>query len=97
MDDAILRLQKSGATMDDIVARLRERKVATKEREREAADTISALRAENERLRDSLGWYGRMTVDCRKISSEGNDARRVLDADGGERAARALSGDKSDG
>jgi hypothetical protein len=46
--------------------------------------------AEVTRLREALGWYETNVANCRKITSEGNDARHALDADGGQRARAAL-------
>lgn len=63
-----------------------------------ALATITALKSENERLRGAradlrgvLAWYEPRVANCRKITSEGNDARRELDADGGQRARAALA------
>ena len=57
------------------------------------SDIIARTMAENERLREALGWYEKQANDCRKITREGDDARYALDRDGGERARAALAGD----
>lgn len=41
-------------------------------------------------LVEALEWYAEQVKNCRKITSEGNDARNSLDADGGKRATAAL-------
>lgn len=58
-------------------------------REQHYADEI-------ERLRAALEWYAVRVADCRKASSEGVEACRQLDADGGSRARQALGTDKED-
>lgn len=48
------------------------------------------------RVRDALAWYAEQVGHVRKNTSEGNEARRLLDADAGSRAdaaLRALQGD----
>jgi hypothetical protein len=40
---------------------------------------------------EALTWYAEQVAGCRKVTSEGNDARRALDQDGGKRATDALS------
>lgn len=57
----------------------------------EAADRIEQLEEENARMRAALEWYADMATDCRKITSEGDIARRALDKDGGDRARFALA------
>lgn len=45
---------------------------------------------EHKRLREALEWYEQRATNCRKITSEGDVARRELDADGGNKARSAL-------
>ena len=52
---------------------------------RQAADLIAAQR-------EALEWYAEKVAGCRKITSEGNDARNALDRDGGQIARAALGG-----
>lgn len=54
------------------------------------ADLVEALKAENQRLRGVLAWYGEQARLARLIHSEGDAGRRNLDADGGSRARAAL-------
>lgn len=42
-------------------------------------------------LVEALEWYERKVRDCRKITSEGDTARAILDSDGGSRAAETLA------
>jgi hypothetical protein len=42
-------------------------------------------------LATALRWYEEMAAGCRKVTSEGETARRALDRDGGQRARAALS------
>jgi len=56
----------------------------------ESAASLSAAADELERLREALRWYEEKARDCRKIHSEGDDARLALDRDGGFRARAAL-------
>ena len=51
-----------------------------------------AQRAEIERLREALAWYGEQARLCRLVHSAGDLGRRSLDADGGVRARDALDG-----
>lgn len=46
--------------------------------------------ADTDALVAALTWYEERARNCRKITSEGNDARHALDKDGGERARAAL-------
>jgi len=55
------------------------------------ADAIEALRAENERLREVLGWYLEQVSGCRLIHSGGDKHRQALSDDGGNRARAALT------
>lgn len=41
-------------------------------------------------IREALEWYADKVGSCRKITSEGEDARAALDKDGGSRARAAL-------
>jgi len=50
----------------------------------EAADLITELT-------EALRWYAEQVAGCRKITSEGEQARNALDADGGQRARAALA------
>ena len=45
-------------------------------------------------LVEALEWYAEQVRDCRKITSEGDAARRTLDKDGGQRARAALAAAK---
>ena len=54
---------------------------------------ITSLRAENERLREALEWYGEQARLCRLVHSEGDKGRHALDEDGGNRARAALKED----
>lgn len=56
----------------------------------DAADALSDLQAENQRLREALAWYGEQSRLARLIHSEGDAGRRNLGADGGSRARAAL-------
>lgn len=55
-----------------------------------AMPILSAKDAEIARLREALGWYAERAATCRKLTSEGQDARRLLDSDGGSLARQAL-------
>ena len=44
-----------------------------------------------EALRKALEWYAGQAANCRKVTREGEDARRLLDADGSKRACAALA------
>ena len=57
----------------------------------DAMAEIAALRAENERLRMALEWYGENARLCRLIHSEGDKGRYALAADGGNRARAAIA------
>lgn len=57
----------------------------------DAAPAPSCAPGEVERLRAVLGWYAEQVADCRKITSAGDQARKLLDADGGVKARAALS------
>lgn len=52
---------------------------------------VNELRAENERLREKLGWYARMVSDYPKLGLVGDLARHALDADRGARGIAALA------
>ena len=54
-------------------------------------DALDAARAENERLRKELTWYGEQSRLARIIHSEGDAGRHALQADGGNRARAALA------
>lgn len=55
-------------------------------------DTIVAeLATALAKAREALEWYSKQVRDCRKITSEGEDARHALEADGGQRARAALT------
>ena len=45
-----------------------------------------------ERYEEALQWYAEQVAGCRKITSEGDTARKALDRDGGERARKSLGG-----
>lgn len=47
---------------------------------------------ERDRMREALEWYAEQVAGCRKLGSEGDDARQALDHDGGKRAIRAING-----
>jgi hypothetical protein len=53
---------------------------------------LSRLRSQVEEMRGALDWYREQVGSCRTNTSEGDAARRALDADCGKRAARALKG-----
>ena len=53
-------------------------------------DETERLRAENERLRAELAWYGEQSRLARIIHSEGASGRHALQADGGHRARDAI-------
>ena len=48
------------------------------------------LRAENERLRTALAWYGEQARLAKLIHAEGDLGRHRLAKDGGDRSRRAL-------
>ena len=52
---------------------------------------VSALTEERGRLREALEWYGEQARLARIIHAEGDEGRRNLAADGGNRATAALS------
>jgi hypothetical protein len=52
---------------------------------------LTEARAEIERLRGALEWYGEQTRLCRIIHSEGDKGRNALSDDGGKRARAALA------
>ena len=54
-------------------------------------EVMADLRAENERLRKELTWYGEQSRLARIIHSEGDAGRHALQADGGNRARAALA------
>lgn len=58
---------------------------------RDLAGRLLAAEAELAKVREALLWYEENVRNCRKITSEGNDARHALDRDGGERARAALA------
>ena len=53
-------------------------------------DPQRPAQAPAEALKETLEWYAIQAAGCRKVTSEGNEARRLLDCDGGERARVAL-------
>ena len=55
-------------------------------------EALKAKDAEIARLREALVWYEEKTHNCRKLVSEGDDARHALNNDGGSRARTALGG-----
>ena len=55
------------------------------------AALIVDLRAHAAELAGALDWYAEQTAGCRKVTSEGNEARHQLDSDGGKRARTALA------
>lgn len=57
----------------------------------DALAEIERLTAQVEMMREALEWYAKQGSGCRKLTSEGNDARRLLDADGGSLAHAAMS------
>jgi hypothetical protein len=59
----------------------------------EARAQVAALTAETERLREALLWYSEHARQCRLVHSGGDDSRRLLAEDGGERARAALAPD----
>lgn len=54
-------------------------------------DALDAERAEVERLRAALAWYGEQSRLARIIHSEGDAGRHALQTDGGNRARAALA------
>lgn len=44
----------------------------------------------------ALEWYAEQVAACRKVTSEGETARRALDQDGGTRARAAIARTKGD-
>lgn len=56
----------------------------------ESADALAKIKAENQRLRETLTWYGEQARLARLIHSEGDAGRRNLEADGGTRARAAM-------
>ena len=56
-----------------------------------AATEADALRAEIAELRNALVWYEFQATGCRKVTSEGDHARRQLHRDGGFIARAALA------
>lgn len=63
----------------------------------DATKSLAYLIEENDRLEarvreleEALTWYRDKAEGCRKVTSEGNDARRSLDKDGGDKARAAL-------
>ena len=74
--------------LDELIERLRNPPLAdrinTISLHTEAAETLTSLRG-------ALEWYEEQARGCRKIGYAGDLFRRALDADGGERARKALS------
>ena len=93
--DAIDKQREEAADLIETQAREIERLNAILS-EMNDTDVIARTMAENERLREALGWYEKQANDCRKITREGDGARYALDRDGGERARAALEGDSHD-
>lgn len=54
------------------------------------------LRAENERMREALEWYGKHVTRCNAYAPDGDAARASLAADIGKRARAALDGGADD-
>ncbi|MFW5955166.1 MAG: hypothetical protein ACOCSK_00310 [Rhodothermales bacterium] len=60
----------------------------------DAPDLLAACRERDEeiaRLREALSWYEIHVFNARRVGSEGEDARRALDQDGGKKARAALA------
>ena len=58
---------------------------------RDLRSALDVERAENNRLRAELAWYGEQSRLARLIHSGGDAGRRALQADGGNRARAALA------
>ena len=58
---------------------------------REELERHSSLIAAAPALAEALDWYALQVENCRKATSEGEEARKALDRDGGQRARAALS------
>ena len=56
---------------------------------------LSAAEARVGVLEEALTWYAKQGADCRKVTSEGEFARRSLDQDGGQIARAALTQEPS--
>lgn len=52
---------------------------------------VNAMAVVMNEMREALIWYERHVAGCRKITSEGDESRKQLDADGGLTARRALA------
>jgi hypothetical protein len=52
--------------------------------------TIFQMTAKLKQMEEVLTWYAEKVAGCQKITSEGDDARRALDHDGGQLARTAL-------
>lgn len=57
---------------------------------------IAGLRAERDRMRQALEWYGEQARLARLIHSEGDAGRHALANDGGKRAHQALAGEEQE-
>ena len=58
-----------------------------------AVRRIQKLEADNAALQHALLWYESKASSCRKIGIERDEARTMLDRDGGKRARRAIGSD----
>lgn len=59
-------------------------------------EQVRQLETENKRLRETLAWYEEHVFNARRVSPEGETARKVLDDDGGKRARMALTEVRND-
>lgn len=59
------------------------------------ADTVTALQAEVDRLREALNWYADKAENCDRHGAEGDGARYALAKDTGSRARAALQEDSN--
>lgn len=63
------------------------------DRARAAEAALAASEERVKKLTEALEWYAEKAEGCRKITREGDEARRSLDHDGGKRARAALQGE----
>lgn len=63
----------------------------------EVVRSLATQALEANRMREALAWYAEQVRNCRKITSDGSDARAALDRDGGELARAALHPEPSEG
>lgn len=87
-DNPPLELQRI-MTAHRIAAEAKSAKLSIATIDRQAAE-IAALQARVAELEGVVRWYGDAAANCRKFGTEGDNARRALDGDGGERANTAL-------